>query len=255
LKIDEAELERRRYTQHIQSVVQTIHKAKHGITRQQCVSRLSIPGQYFINRGWSSEILKKFDVGTPKDSSSPMRGRTVVPIYDDTGQYLIGATARSLHEKCQKCRMWHDQSISCPPPESWAEFCKWRNSAGFQRESCLYNYWNAKGHIKRTGTIALVEGPGDLWRLEEAGIELGVAMLGTSLSDQQQVILEMSGAMNVVSLLNEDDAGREATERLREQLKQSFRFFAPKIGAEDLGVLSPANVRKAVMPTLEKICR
>lgn len=255
LKIDEKELERRRYIHHIESVVKTIEQRRSTTTRQQCISRLDIPGKYFIKRGWSPEVLKKYDVGTPTSESSPMRDRTVVPVYDDTGSYLLGVTGRSIYERCSQCKMWHNPQGECPSPDRFFDFCKWKNSPGFQRETCLYNYWFSRGHIKRTSTVVLVEGPGDLWRLVEAGVNIGNAMLGTSLSDQQQVILEMSGALNVVSLLNSDQAGRDATDKLREQIGRSFQFFAPKIPAGDLGELPPAEVRKFIHPLLEKICR
>lgn len=256
LRVDTQELEKRRYIHHIDSVVRSINKANAGVPREQAIRKLSIPGEYFIKRKWSPEVLRQYDVGTPRDPSSPFRERTVVPIYDDTGSFLIGATARSIHEKCQKCRFWHNPSVSCPTgPYANLHFCKWRNTENFHRETCLYNYWYAKGHIKRTQTAVLVEGPGDLWRLVEAEIPMGLAMLGVDLSDQQQVILEMSGAMNVVLLLNNDTAGRDGITNLREQLGRSFRIHTPTLPSNDLGDLSPAEVRKLLNPLLERLCK
>lgn len=256
LKVDEAELEQRQYISHIASVVKTIEQRKGSVTRQRAISALNIPGQYFINRGWSAEVLERYDVGTPRNPNSILRGRTVVPIYDDTASYLIGSTARSLFERCGKCRLWHDPTwAECPRGEyANRDYCKWRNE-GLQRESVLYNYWYAKGYIKRTSTVILVEGPGDLWRLVESGINIGVAMLGTSLSDQQQVILEMSGAMNVILCTNNDEAGRLSAAKIREQLGRSFKIYTPTIPTNDLGELPPAKVREILVPLLERICR
>ena len=256
LQIDRVELEKRAFAGNITNIVRTIEQGKLSVTRQQAIAKLDIPAQYFINRGWSPEILQRFDVGTPKDNSK-LRDRIVVPIYDDSGQFFMGATARSIHEECGECGMYHPPTTPCPDKGdrfAWAEYPKWKN-INFNRDSVLYNFWNSKGHIRRTGTVVIVEGPGDLWRLEEAGIRLGVAMLGTSLSDQQQIILEMSGAMNVVIATNTDAAGIESRNKLKKQLGRMFRIYSPSIDSNDLGDLSPAEVREVFVPLLTEICR
>ena len=91
---------------------------------------------------------------------------------------------------------------------------KWLNSKGFNSGACLYNYWNAKDHISETSTAILVEGQGDVWRLDEAGIYNVVGMFGCSLGGQQRLILERSGALKLVVMTDADEAGQKARDKI-----------------------------------------
>ncbi len=117
----------------------------------------------------------------------------------------------------------------------------------------MYNYWFAKPHIRKTSTVCLCEGPGDVWRLEEAGIQTGVAAFGVNLSDQQQVTLEMSGAMNVVVLLNSDQAGKDGATNLKQRLGRSFRLHFPTLATKDLGEMSVPEVKGQLAAFIHKI--
>ena len=49
----------------------------------------------------------------------------------------------------------------------------------------------AKEFIKESGIVILVESPGNVWRLEEAGVHNSVAIFGSSLADRQKMILDI----------------------------------------------------------------
>ena len=106
---------------------------------------------------------------------------------------------------------------------------KWQCSDGFEKASCLYNYWFVKDQLysarNRTDTIVLIKGPGDCWRLEEKGIHNSVALLGINLTRTQQSIIEMSRALNIVVLLDNDEAGLSACQNIKQQLGRQFRLF------------------------------
>lgn len=163
----------------------------------------------------------------------------------------MGVTARSIFEKCPKCNLHHVSGL-CPEKEKTFLYSKWRNSDNFKRESYLYNFWFAKDVISREGVAVIVEGPGEVWRLSEAGIDCGLGLFGSNMTDRQQVILEKSGAMTVIVLMNSDEAGQLGAEKIRESLQRSYRLVFPKIPSNDLGELSPAKVREIIQPLIER---
>lgn len=227
-----------------------------GLTRAEVRDRIEIPATYFVDRGWSPETLDRYDVGLCADAKRPFYGRAVVPIYDTANKFAVGFTARSTSEQCLHCELWHEPERECPVSDIERQGCsKWRNSKGFARESHLYNFGFAKREIERDAVTVLVEGPGDLWRLEEAGIHCGLAMMGSSLSDQQQVLLEKSGAMTVVIATNMDEAGRTAAMDIKKQLCRAFRVVMPDFPANDLGELRPEAVSEILLPIVEKARR
>ena len=63
---------------------------------------------------------------------------------------------------------------------------KWRHNKDFKTQEHLYNMWFAKEFIQSTRTAIIVESPGNVWRLEEAGIHNSVAIFGTNLSIKQK---------------------------------------------------------------------
>jgi len=206
-----------------------------------------------VNRGWSQEILDKYDVGLCTDPRKPMYNRVVVPIYDDKHSWCVGVTGRSIFTKCEKCGLYHDGH--CPDKQNAHHFSKWRNSDNFARDSYLYNFWYAKNSISREGVAVIVEGPGEVWRLEEAQIHCGLGVFGSSMTDRQQVILEKSGAMTIIVLMNNDEAGKLGAQKIKENLYRSYRLVFPTIPTNDLGELSPANVNSLLQPLIEKYKR
>lgn len=253
IKVDHDELEKRRFAAGVATVGKQAGQGPSGPSRQVVRDKLRIPAQYFLDRGWSAGVLDKYDVGVPKEPRSEMVNRVVVPIYENTHRCVIGATGRSVFDRCEKCGLYHPSRSGCPISSEAFEFCKWRNSTGFSRESCLYNFWYAKDLIQKSGVAVIVEGPGDLWRLEESNIHIGVAMLGTSLSDQQQIQLEMSGALDLVILTNSDEAGQMSAKDLKRRLGRSFRLHFPKLETNDVGEMTTQQVRGLLMPLLQKI--
>ena len=188
---------------------------------------------YFLNRGFSSEILNKYDVGNSK-------GRAWIPIFDEKNRFVIGATGRSNFEKCGKCRLFHDNKEKCPLTNQNL-FSKWRNY-GFHRDSILFNYWFANQHIKKSETCILVEGPGDILKLVMAGFHNGVALLGTSLSDYQKIILERSGATKVVICMDPDDAGQNAAKEIKKRLERSFNIYSLPL-TNDFGFMQVYDIQ------------
>lgn len=251
VKVDEDELEKVQFAVGMTVIGKTPKQESKGVARAKVRQFLQVPAPYFIARGWSPEILDRYDVGTYPVSGRALSGRVAVPVYDDNHRVAIGFTGRSLFERCEKCKRWHEPG-SCPIGEASFRASKWRNE-GFKRESVLYNYWFAKKEIEKTGVVLLCEGPGDVWRLEEVGFHNSLAMFGADLSDQQQVILEMSGAMNVVVLTDLDETGELAREKLKKRLGRTFRLHFPQLTRHDLGDMPISDVQACLAPLLNQL--
>ena len=215
---------------------------------------LAIPSAYYIKRGYTAEILTKFDIGYCNNEKKPFYDRVVTPFYDDSGRYMVGCSGRSRFERCDQCNLFHDSNVRCPITKEEKMKCmKWKHTSLFKADEYLYNYWNAKDFIKQTGTIVLVEGPGDVWRLEEAGIFNSVALLKTSLSTGQRLILESSGTVNIVIATDMDDPGNHGANSIINQCKHLFNTVRIQYDAHDPGCLTVKQVKETFLPIMEKL--
>lgn len=252
IEIDQAEMERRRFAAQVYNLTKNI-KHENGVSRKVVKDNLIIPAEYYIKRGYSPDILIKYDVGFCNKQGKEMFNRVVVPVYDDSKNNMIGCAARSVYPQCKECECYHAVNSPCPQEDKKYLFSKWRNNENFNTGSCLYNYWNAKKFIKESGVVILVEGPGDVWRLEECGIHNSVALFGCELTDEQQVLLESSGAMSVIILLDNDKAGKEAMDKMKSILNRSYNIYTPKIINKDVGDTPCEQVKKEILPIIQEI--
>lgn len=223
------------------------------VSRKQVIKSVDIPSDYFRIRGYSEDILKLYDVGTCENRSKPMFQRAVVPLYDETGDYMIGCTGRSIFEKCENCKYYHPKNVHCPVTnDEIVRAVKWRNT-NFKAEKYLYNLWRAKEHIKATRTIILVEGPADIWRLEESGIKNALALLGTKFTDFQKQIVESLEATNLIISTDNDEAGMKSRSHIRSECSRLFNIFDVIPQKKDWGEMSQIEVQENFKDTFERI--
>lgn len=223
------------------------------ITRDIIRKNLSIPAQYYIDRGYSAEILDKYDVGLCTKPNREMSDRIVVPIYDQNHHYMIGCSGRTVHDKCTKCNCFHDHHAECPNEYKQYLHSKWRHSANFKSQHTLYNIWYANEYIKAMNSIIIVESPGNVWRLEEAGIHNSVAIFGCSLSDRQKMIIDASGAMSMIILTDNDDPGRKAAQQIALKCQNTYKVYTPLFSANDIGDMSIDDINTQIKPLIEKL--
>jgi 5S rRNA maturation endonuclease (ribonuclease M5) len=224
------------------------------VLRKTIRERLYIPADYYIKRGYSMEVLDKYDVGLCNSFGKEMFGRIVVPIYDDNYSFMVGCVGRSKNSVCEKCNRYHSVNTKCPTnqiEEVWS--AKWKNSKGFHAEHCLYNYWFAKSYIKKLKTVILVEGQGDVWRLEESGIHCSLGVFGDKLSDGQKLILEQSGAQNIIIASDNDEAGEQFRKKLRDKCERMFNVYDIHMSKKDFGEMTIEETKELVLPLLERL--
>jgi 5S rRNA maturation endonuclease (ribonuclease M5) len=194
-------------------------------------SKLNIPSEYYVRRGYKPETLNLFDVGECLAENQPMSGRVVVPIYDETDNY-VGCVGRSIKEHLKP---------------------KWLHSKGFNK-NILYGLNIAKDRILETRTACVVEGQGDVWRLFEAGLDMSVGIFGASINEDQLILLEQSGALNLIVLTDYDDAGEKAAKQIMKKCGRRFNYIRPSISKnfKDVGDMTIQQIKDEIYPVLKK---
>lgn len=204
---------------------QELDRSLLNITREQVRSSLEIPSTFYQDttrqdRNFSKEILDQFDVGDCFTKGKEMYYRAVVPIYDESYQY-VGCIGRTLNEG----------------------YVKWKNSKNFEKSHYLYGLNFAKDAILQTRTVNIVEGQSCIWRLHEAGFANSVGIFGAELSQSQLLLLEMSGALNIVILTDSDEAGRKAAQKIIHRGGRRFNYILPALETKDIAEMSASNTK------------
>ena len=238
------ELEKLQFSKKVSILNKTSPEVR-GINREQIRKSLVRPASFYLKRGYQSNTLDKYDVGVCLTKGKQMYGRIVVPVYDEQGKFMLGCVGRTQHPHCPKCNHYHGPDFPCPQSrieEVW--YSKWINSFNFSKSSCFYNLWNAKDHITRTNQAILVEGQGDVWRLEEAGINNSLGMFGTNLSEDQILILEKLPINELVIATDNDLAGLKARDSIQSRCKRLFNIKFVDIQEKDIGDTPIEKVRE-----------
>ncbi|MBO8164092.1 MAG: DNA primase [Brevibacillus sp.] len=128
------------------------------------------------------------------------RGRIMFPICDTQGE-VIGFGGRSLGESQPKY-------LNSP------------ETPLFAKSSVIFNLHRARSAIRKRKQAILFEGYVDVISAWQAGIQHGIATLGTSFTEQQARLIRRN-AEQVIVCYDGDAAGQEATEKAVELLQQA----------------------------------
>lgn len=251
-KIDKKEIEKNNFINIVNNVQQET-KDKfdiNKISRKDIIRNLQIPSTYFIQRGFSREILLKYDVGECISHDKEMSHRAVVPVYDSSHQYMVGCSGRSLFSICHKCKSYHDLDNTCPNDDYKWQYSKWKHNKGFKTQEHLYNLWYAKDFIQQSRSIIIVESPGNVWRLEEAGIHNSVALFGSVLQDKQKLLVDLSGAMTIYVLMDNDDAGKKASNKIYEKCSRTYNVYNIDIDHPDVAEMTVDEIKEIIIPQI-----
>ena len=142
---------------------------------------------YLAGRGITRETAETFGVGFFAGKGS-MSGRVVIPIHNERGELLAYA----------------GRSIDNTEP-------RYKLPAGFHKSQELYNLHRAIATGERG--LIVVEGFFDCMKVHQAGYPFVVALMGCSMSEDQERLL--GGAADMVLLmLDGDEAGRQGTDEI-----------------------------------------
>lgn len=166
--------------------------------------RLDPEHPYLGDRGVSPEVVETFGLGFC--NRGLMKGRICIPIRDEDGA-LVAYAGR-----------W-------PGEEGWPEGeDKYKLPPGFMKTAVLYNLDRVRG----VSHLVLVEGYWSVFKLFELGVP-AVALMGSSMSNEQIALLARSGVTLVTLLLDDDKPGQEATEVILPSLTRHFYVWTPEL--------------------------
>ncbi|NDD66484.1 DNA primase [bacterium] len=149
---------------------------------------------YLKQKGMPDDMVQRAGLGTPPYDR--LAHRVVFPIADEKGR-TIAFGGRAL------------------TPAQQPKYLNSDETPLFAKRRTLFGLDHAKGAIKKTGTVILVEGYLDVIHLHQAGKANTVAALGTAFTtDHARIIQRM--ANRLVLALDTDDAGMAAMMRAYE---------------------------------------
>ena len=182
---------------------------------------------YFKQRGYSTAIIKKWQLGFASDSWTDLytvlkrdkydletfadvglirkkeneeyydwyRNRVIFPIHSVSGN-VIAFAGRILGAKSDK----EPKYVNSPETEL------------YHKSNVLFGMYQAKTAIKKAEKVYLVEGYTDVISLAQAGVENVVASSGTALTEGQIRLIKRF-TNNITVLYDGDAAGQKASER------------------------------------------
>jgi DNA primase len=167
---------------------------------------------YLTERGFTPETIAHFGVGFCTGKGI-MAGRIAIPIHNEQGE-LVAYAGR-----------WPGD-----PPDGEG---KYKLPTGFHKSQVVYNLHRSKDHAKDQGLI-VVEGFFDCMRLHQAGISNVVALMGSSLSDEQEALIVAAvGPQGKVALMfDEDEAGWKGREEALSRLSSRVHVKVVGLGEE-----------------------
>jgi DNA primase len=153
--------------------------------------------EHLLKEGFSKKEILLAGLGVQKDLAEGriydrFRNRVMFPIHDSQGR-IAGFGGRTLGEGD----------------------AKYINSAEgplYKKSEILYGFHYAKDAIRTAEKVIMVEGYFDVLACHRVGVQNVVAVSGTALTEQHVKLLKRSSE-TVLLCLDQDRAGREASER------------------------------------------
>lgn len=158
---------------------------------------------FLAERGITAELANEFGIGFFPGSKGLMIDRIVIPIHNADGK-IVAYAGRFPGE----------------PPN--ADVPKYKLPPGFRKGLELYNVHRLSA-APRDQPLIIVEGFFDCIRLWQHGARRVVALMGSSLSEEQERLILKHTSFNALVLvaLDEDDAGRAARGEIAARIAQS----------------------------------
>jgi len=197
---------------------------------------------YLASRGFTQETIAHFGVGYHAGRGI-MAGRVVIPIHNEQGE-LVAYAGR-----------W-------PGDDGWPEGEeKYKLPPGFHKSLVVFNLHRARQITADRGLI-VVEGFFDVMRLWQAGVRNAVALMGISMSEEQErLIVEAVGPRGQVALMfDEDPAGWRCREEVIARLSSQVYVKVIDFGKEGMQPdrLSDEEIKRLAFPILdysEHLCK
>lgn len=198
--------------------------------------KLDVSHPYLKQRGFSQRLLKEFGIGFETRKSALMAGRICFPIHNKNGS-LVAYSGRWANDEDFVDDKGQKQD-------------RYKLPTGFKKQLELYNLHRVTAKFADAKTIILVEGFWSVLRLHSltrsvkgktrvklkakpsaktntksksliTGIPT-VGLMGLTISMAQIALLKEAGFENIVVMLDGDEEGRKATQKLVSELSKHF---------------------------------
>ncbi|WP_409289329.1 DNA primase [Peribacillus sp. SCS-37] len=157
--------------------------------------------KFLIKRGFSEEIVEKSGLIIKSEKTGGyfdrFRNRIMFPIVDHQG-HTVAFSGRALGEGEPKYLNSPETPI-------------------FNKSRLLYNFHSARAPIRKKEQVILFEGFADCISASSAGVDNGVATMGTSLTEEHISLLRRNTDAAVICF-DSDPAGLEAANRAASML-------------------------------------
>lgn len=166
-------------------------------------NKTNFTATFLEKKGFHKQLLIKSGLLNERegnDVTDPFRGRVIFPIRNHIGKVIA----------------FGGRTISGGQPK----YLNSSESPLFQKSQMLYNFDEARKHIRKTNEVILCEGQMDAIAITEAGAPHVVATLGTALTEYQAQLLKRY-VDTVVICYDGDQAGLEASYRAALLLQNS----------------------------------
>ncbi len=195
------------------------------IVTEECLGQFkAFRSNYFIEEGFSKETLDHFEIaGGYTDKYGYIRD--IIPIRDVDGE-LVAYSLRDIR-----------------PDVSYDR--KYILSSGFNKDSVLYNLYNAKKYLEN-GPLIIVEGFKAVWRLHSYHIPNVVAIMGNRITPGQQNLLYSYATKGVITMFDNDSSGVKGTAAAYKELSNKLNvipIFITEVDENGKG-LDPADLSK-----------
>jgi DNA primase len=156
---------------------------------------------YLAERGLSAEVIAQFGLGYC--SRGVMSGRICIPIHNERGE-LVAYAGR-----------WPGEAV----PDGQERY---KLPAKFQKSRVLFNLHR----VAASEYLVLVEGYWSAIRLHALGVPVA-GLMGWAVAEEQLALMRERGVRFVMLLLDGDDTGRRARERVLPDLASEYFVRAP----------------------------
>lgn len=204
------------------------HQPTSSIVTEECLKQFKpFRSRYFLNQGFSKETLDFFEIGGGYTDSKGYI-RDIIPIRNNQGT-LMGYSMRDIRDFTD-----YDN--------------KYIHSLGFDKNSVLYNLYNAIHHIENKPLI-VVEGFKSVWRFWDYGINNVVAVMGSKICPGQVNLFYMYAVDDVVIMFDNDGPGAAGCIKACKDIGNKFNvipIFITEVDEDGKG-LDPSDLSKDVV--------
>ena len=202
--------------------------------------------KYLESRGINEDIIKEFKIGLATNHPRnlyQLLTKKGYPLEDLDSLGLINKSGSEIYDVFSSRVMipitnFNGEVVAFTGRiyngENTAKYLNTKETKIFRKSNILFNYANAKRAIREKGEIIIVEGNMDAIMVSAKGIKNVVALMGVALSNEQIKEINKLKA-RVVLMLDNDEAGLEATKKVGQKLiENNIDTFVVRLnGAKD----------------------